>query len=30
MIQEIEDNSDIKTILNNIDEEYAISETLDV
>lgn len=30
MIQEIEDNSDTKTILNNIDEEYAISETLDV
>lgn len=30
MIQEIEDNSHTKTILNNIDEEYAISETLDV
>lgn len=30
MGQEIEDNSHIKTILNNIDDEYAISETLDV
>ena len=28
MIQELEDNVDIKTILNDIDEDYAISETL--
>lgn len=28
MIEEIDDNGHIKTILNDIDEEYAISETL--
>lgn len=27
MIEEIEDNGDIKNILNDIDEDYAISET---
>ncbi|OOM76657.1 hypothetical protein CLPUN_25970 [Clostridium puniceum] len=30
MIQEISDNDYIKNILNNIDEDYAISETLSI
>ena len=30
IVKELEDNGDIKTILNDIDEDYAISETLSV